>query len=382
MTHSRVAPVERRSPTLRLPALEIRQGPSRTVYGFAVDAKLLSTFTSVSRIRRRHGRIHGYQRPEVVAHVASIRKYLESPDPLLPNALVVAFDSRVTFEPLAGDGGTTVARHGSLVIPVDPRWNDEDKPGWAVDGQQRWAAISDAAVPAFPVLVGAFVTDCVEEQRRQFILLNATKPLPKGLVHELLPATTGELPARLRRHRFPAYLLDRLNHDDDSPMRGRIRTPTEPDGIIRDNSVLRMLENSLSDGALYDQHDAAAGDGDGDAMLAVLKPFWSAVATVFPEAWELPPRRSRLTHGVGIAAMGYVMDALAARRPNTSRDEFARGLAPLRDICRWTSGTWDFGRGRQRPWNDLQNLGKDIQLLTRHLLAHVERPPSNGPSDA
>lgn len=376
------AGANRKAASVRLPALEVRQGPTRTIYGFAVDGKLLREFASVSRIRRTRGRIDGYQRPEVLAHVAAIRKYLESDEAMLPNALVVAFDRRVAFEPLAAGGASDFARHGTLVVPVDPAWADEDKPGWAVDGQQRWAAVRDADLAAFPVLVGAFITDAHEEQRQQFILLNNTKPLPKGLVHELLPATTGALPANLSRHRFPAYLLDRLNHDEDSPMRGRIRTPTAPDGVIRDNSVLRMIENSLGDGALYDHRDPLTGEGDAEAMLAVLKPFWSAVAAVFPEAWDLPPRRSRLTHGVGVVALGYVMDSLMAWHSDASADDFVRRIEPLKDVCRWTSGTWDFGRLRQRHWNDLQNLGKDIRLLTNYLLAHLESPSSKGRPDA
>jgi hypothetical protein len=34
-------------------------------------------------------------------------------------------------------------------------------------------------------------------------------------------------------------------------------------------------------------------------MLAVLKAFWSAVAAVFPDAWDLPPKKSRLLDGAG-----------------------------------------------------------------------------------
>ena len=34
-----------------------------------------------------------------------------------------------------------------------------------------------------------------------------------------------------------------------------IRTPTMPEGKIKDNSILKMLENSLSDGALYGFRD-------------------------------------------------------------------------------------------------------------------------------
>ena len=193
------------------------------------------------------------------------------------------------------------------MIPLD----DEYRPGWIVDGQQRAAAIRDARIEAFPIMVNAFITEDVGEQRAQFILVNSTKPLPKGLIHELLPSTEAPLPLALHRRRLPALLLERLNFDADSPLRGRIRTPTSGEGTIKDNSILKMIENSISDGALYPYRFSRKGGADTDAMLSLLKDYWTAVSQVFREAWELPPRRSRLTHGLGIVSLGYLMDAIA-----------------------------------------------------------------------
>ena len=140
---------------LRLPALEVRQGDDRILYSFAVDGKQLPRFAAVSRIHRDgDAEIEGYQRPEVLAHIAAIRRYIESDAPMIPNALVVAFDKRVRFEPLTGVSGTGYARPGTLLIPADEHAADEDKPGWIVDGQQRSAAIRDARIESFPVCGG------------------------------------------------------------------------------------------------------------------------------------------------------------------------------------------------------------------------------------
>src|SRR6266487_1177745 len=98
---------------MRLPALEVRQGNGRILYSFAVDGKQLPSFAAVSRIRREgDAEIEGYQRPEVLSHIASIRRYLETDAPMIPNALVVAFDKRVQFEPFAGGPATSYARPG------------------------------------------------------------------------------------------------------------------------------------------------------------------------------------------------------------------------------------------------------------------------------
>ena len=136
-----------------------------------------------------------------------------------PNAIVVAFDDSVKFKPSRqAAGATSYSRNGTLTIPLDPDLPDSEKPGWIVDGQQRAAALRDARVKGFPVCVVGFIADGLEEQRQQFILVNATKPLPKGLIYELLPSTEGKLPAALQKRRYPALLSERLNFDDDSPL--------------------------------------------------------------------------------------------------------------------------------------------------------------------
>ena len=358
--------------SIRVPALEIRQGPNRTLYSFAVDGKLLPKFTTISRLQRTSDNgLFGYQRPEVLSHIAEIRRYIESQDPIIPNALVVAFDDTVSFESISGDiVGDNCSRMGTLTIPISVE-DDVNKPGWIVDGQQRAAAIRGAAIKSFPICITGFIASSDQEQREQFILVNSTRPLPKGLVYELLPATVSTLPSLLQRRRFPAALLARLNQDADSPLFGLIETPTTPDGTIKDNSILRMLENSLTDGILYRYRNADTNEPDADRMLAVLFSFWTAVSEVFGEAWALPPRRSRLTHGAGILAMGFLMDAIADRhrsRRQLTSSQFAEDLAPLKDICRWTEGHWDFGPGMQRKWNEIQNTSKDIRLLSNYLL--------------
>jgi DGQHR domain-containing protein len=350
----------------------VRQGANRTLYSFAVDGKQLPLFATVSRVHRdQDAGICGYQRPEVLSHIASIRRYLESDDPMIPNALVVAFDKRVSFEPSNSRVNGGPVRQGTLTIPISDNTPDEDKPGWVVDGQQRCAAIREARIDSFPICVTAFITDSDADQRSQFILVNSTKPLPKGLIHELLPSTTGTLPTTLQLRRFPAALVERLNYDSGSPLEKLIHTPTTPEGVIKDNSILRMIENSLTDGALYQFRDATNGEGDTDAMLWLLKHYWTAVRDTFPEAWALPPRRSRLMHGVGIVGMGFVMDAIVDRYRQTripTAEDFRSDLAEIKEVCRWTDGWWEFGPQYLRRWNELQNTPRDIQLLTNFLL--------------
>jgi hypothetical protein len=50
---------------------------------------------------------------------------------------------------------------------------------------------------SFPICATAFIAESEIEQREQFILVNSTKPLPKGLIYELLPEIEAQLPTLL-----------------------------------------------------------------------------------------------------------------------------------------------------------------------------------------
>jgi DGQHR domain-containing protein len=324
--------------------------------------------------------LFGYQRPEALAHVKAIKRYLESPGALMANALVVAFDTRVRFEAMPGSRASPHgSRVGHLMVPLVGV--DEEKPGWLVDGQQRSAALREADVESFPVPVVGFITGDVREQRAQFILVNNTKPLPVGLINELLPTTDGELPDALLRRRYPAVLLEQLNMHPDSPLRGRIRTPTAVDGIIKDTSMLKMLDASMTDGALYRFRNHGAEGGDTAAMLELLFDFWGAVSGVWATEWNLPPRKSRLTHGAGIVALGYLMDAIVDER--AAGDEmpdlmtFVEDLERVAPSCHWTGGAWDFGL----RWDEIQVVPTHITMLTESLLraynAAIGLPPAS-----
>jgi DGQHR domain-containing protein len=355
----------RRVKVLELPALEIRQGKNRRLYSFAVDGKKLHDFCTVSRVSRHDGEgLSGYQRPEVVSHINQIKDYLESENPLLPNAIVVAFNGTVHFKPADG-GRAGISRMGTLMIPIDPDCRDADKPGWIVDGQQRSAALRDARIDSFPVCVVGFVADGYEEQRQQFILVNATKPLPKGLIYELLPSTEGKLPVALAKRRLPSLIAERLNYDAGSPLEGMIRTPTNGTGVIADNSILKMLENSLTDGVLYNYDDI-------EEQLDVLKEFWEGVRKTFPEAWGKPPRHSRLMHGAGVVAMGFLMDTIADRyrkQRKLTAKLFQTELSLIAGDCRWTDGYWKFPNGETMKWNEVQNVPRHIQMLSGLLIS-------------
>jgi DGQHR domain-containing protein len=241
-------------------------------------------------------------------------------------------------------------------------------PGLVVDGQQRLSALSQSRRGDFQVFVSALVCRNEAELRRQFVLINNTRPLPKSLIYELLPTVEG-LPERMESRSAAADLTARLNFDEHSSLRGQILQHTNPKGLIRDTAIQKVLMNSLSDGVMRELIKEPRGERK---CLQLASQFFSAVQQSFPEAWHgHTPATSRLVHGAGVQAMGHVMEVLALLDGARKADEFKVGLEPLKGRTAWTSGAWDFGGGDVRHWKAIQNLNRDVVSLAHYLISVV-----------
>jgi DGQHR domain-containing protein len=343
------------SDSMQYLAVTAEQSSEHKVLIFAAKAADVLRFASIDRIGRdAQGVLSGFQRPQVAAHIREIQDYLENPDSVLPNPIVVAFTNNATVEDLG---------NGSARLTIDA---SKGPPGLVVDGQQRISALS-AVDRDFQVFVSVLICKDEEELRRQFVLINNTKPLPKSLIYELLP-TVSDLPPRLSRRSVAADLTARLNFEDTS-LNGYIRQHTCPEGIIADTVMQKVIMGSLSNGVMRDIISQPKG---ADKCVRLISNFFEAVKRIFPEAWHgHKPASSRLIHGAGMQAMGDVMEVLAERTGARSADEFQAGLECLRDKTSWTEGEWELG-GEIRPWNSLQNVNRDVALLKHYLIGIVK----------
>jgi len=340
-------------------AISPKQNSLTRVFAFSAGANEILQFAAIDRLsRNEEGKIQGFQRPQVSNHIREIRDYLAKDDAILPNSIVVAFTSGVQVNSSQIDGISEVT------IKVG------DKPnGLIVDGQQRLTALSQIKDKNFQVLVSCIVCQSEEELRRQFILINNTRPLPKSLIYELLPTVDG-LPPRLSSRAMAATLTERLNFDESSSIHTKIKMHTNPGGLIQDTVVQKVIMNSLENGALRE----IVSQSDGiDKSFQLFSNYYKAVAEIFPEAWDRQtPRSSRLVHGAGIISMGYVMEYLYFSMQARNVKDFKSGLSLLEGKTAWTSGFWDFG-DRQPKWNELQNLNRDWMALSNYLLTIIKR---------
>lgn len=333
--------------------IRAQQTLDHDVFAFAATAEQILSMADIERVGRDpQGLLQGFQRHQVAAHIKEIRHYLARSDALLPNAIILAFLDGVTVTPISD---------GVVDIQVDI---GQGKCGFVVDGQQRLTALSSLEKPDFQVFVSAVICKNYNELRQQFVLINNTRPLPKSLIYELLPTVTG-LPERFTARKFAAQVVDLLNCMPDSSLHGEIRQHTNPTGVISDLAMQKLVMNSVNDGSL--RHFLKFEDA-ADRAVALIHTFFKAVIQVFQHEWiGMSPRHSRLKHGAGIVALGYVMEELHHQGAVTCQD-FVDGLQKIKPFTAWTSGEWVFAANDRRPWNGIQNTPTDIAMLSRFLL--------------
>ena len=349
---------------LKYTAIRARQSERHNVFAFAATAREVFEMARIERAgRSEQGELFGFQRPQVARHIHEIQDYLSKDNAVLPNSVVLAFVDGVRVRDLQ-DSLAEV----EIEIAETPH-------GQIVDGQQRLAALQRLPDKEFQVFVSALVCEDEEELRRQFILVNNTRPLPKELIYELLPTVSG-LPDRMASRAFAAEIATLLNYwgqglDQRQALYGEIKQHTNPTGSISSNAIQRVVMNSRSNGAL---REIARGEDASVKSLKLLADFYGAVMDLFPEAWiGMGPRTSRLKHSVGIIALGYVMEIAYALHDARTRSDFQARLRCLttEGLCAWTGGTWVFGTEERRPWNQLQNTPPDIRMLSNYLVRLV-----------
>lgn len=356
-------------------ALRLRQNRAHPLYLFCLTGDEILQIADISRLSRDDaGKLLGYQRPEVRRHVQDIADYLNSKDVLFPNSLILALSSRAKFRGSRGPHVTDgLADAGTLEIRL-PGPN-EPKPAWIVDGQQRALAISKSKRTNMPIPINAFIADDVGLQRDQFLRVNNTKPLPRGLITELLPEVSTPLPANLQARKIPSALCDLLSTDKHSPFQDIIARASMPAkkrkaAVVADSSIVKVLQESLASpsGCLFPYRNIATGETDFDGIWATILTYWTAVKKTFPEAWGKPPQKSRLMHGAGLRAMGRLMDRIMPQivpRSAGALEHVRHELRTIVPVCHWTEGTWsELGL----EWNEIQNVPRHIRILSNLLV--------------
>lgn len=362
-------------------ALRTVQGENFHIFAFFICAQDLNLIADISRLQTTsNGELIGFQRPEIKSHIRGITEYLDLRNIIFPNSIILALSPNIKFTSSRGtknhdDSG--VSQSGTLTLPIFPQGK---RIAWIVDGQQRALALANTKNTTIPIPVIGFISNSLEDQREQFILVNKVKPLPSRLINELLPRTRSViLPKELNSRKLPAEICYLLNDDPNSAFYQIIKKSSlgKHTAYINDTSVTQMIRNSITNplGALATFKDETGNIKDIEGLYQILITFWNAVKYTFSEAWKKEPKQSRLTHSVGILAMGVLMDQIYGRNFKCKNiyKMFCAELGKISSHCAWTEGEW---KGLTLPWNELQNTPKDIKRLQEFLI-HTYNQSSN-----
>jgi hypothetical protein len=174
---------------------------------------------------------------------------------------------------------------------------------------------------------------------------------------------------------LPSALVDMLNQDKESPFFGIIRRAStahedKKSTFVTDTSLIEAIRESVESpsGVLFPYRNIATGTTDTEGIRRALLAYWGAVHDVFEEAWAKPATDSRLMHGVGIRAMGRLMDRVMTHIRDDdprARQKAADEVALIAEHCAWTTGSWET---LGLAWNDLQNTPRHISALSNFLV--------------
>jgi DGQHR domain-containing protein len=363
----------RKSQSVIVRALHSKQGEAH-VYSFFLPGVEITRIADITRIEREDDdALKGFQRKEIKEHVRNIVQYLDQGNVLFPNAITLALSPEVKFTQSRGPAPTGLNAQTKAGILTIPLREEGERVGWIVDGQQRSLALAQSTNRTLPVPVVGFVSDDLQVQREQFILMNKARPLPTRLINELLPETGSVLlPRELASRKIPSELCNHLNRDPQSPFAGLIKRLSDggkASAVITDTGIVKMIRNSINSplGALSPFKAVGNESPDLQSMYRTLCTFWGAVKEIFPQAWGFPPTRSRLMHSAGIEAMGILMDRVLARHAGKSDETQAikSDLQRIAPRCCWTEGTWEHSG---LDWNEVQNTPKHIRTLADTLI--------------
>jgi DGQHR domain-containing protein len=331
--------------------IKIKQSPVECdLYIFAIDGKTITKQVGVRRMKW-HGtkfKAEGFQRRLDNIRVTEIATYL-SHNPVLPNALVIAFErGALSFDPLPNQEKDK-PQWGKIVIGGKLRETDgklealpeEERIGYVIDGQHRLRGIecSTLAEGTFPVVVCAFHGISSRFQLEQFYALNQTVKISSTQLALLRRELGYELPPKEAYKKAISRVCERLQEFQGSPFQPEKHVGTAIyKGPLSITVVESMIERAIKTTSLkfrWKQNANEIPDTDLEFIAKSLYIFWKGISEVFAQYWGRKPKDQRLFCAIGLYAMilffDKVMEKIDINSPKAV-DEVKARLKPIEDI--------------------------------------------------
>ena len=364
----------RKPKTILRRAIRVDQDDLQTVFLFTLLLDELLAVADVSRVAGSSLEdVVNSNRSDVREAIDQLAATAKTSDAPLPFPITLALSSQVRFRQSRGiavDDGAGLA--GTLELPVGEP--ETKRSALIVDGHILALAALRADLGKLALPVFGFICDDELVVRSQFQRINTLPRMTANQANVVIPEVLVSLSQKLSAKEVPEAVVNWLNESERSPFYGIVKgartSQPKQKPIVPLSLLVRMVDESLStpSGCLFPYRNIATGKTDFDGICRVLILFWSGVKNVFPDAWGKSPNKSRLMHGVGIRAMGRLMDRVMptiAIDGKKSQKEVEVEIRKIQHYCRWTSGTWD---ELDLNWNEIQNVPRHIHMLSNCLI--------------
>jgi DGQHR domain-containing protein len=319
---------------LVLKVLKASCGQLRVVLGAAPANELASvSFADVLD----EARDEGYQRPMDPQHSREFRTYIESRG---ATTIPLTFNLRGS----QGDAWSVSEPDASGVATLKIRRPNTGSPAVLaqVDCQHRLGMMGDSSVP---LTFQCFLGLGAREEMRIFNVINGKA---KGLSSSLLDYHTTKLTPDLAAVQVDLYIAKMLNDDPSSVWHGKVKLG----GTATQGSTRRISLRGLQTATKLLLQRCPFGPSSQLLPIdqyQIVRDFWTAVATVWPHAWN-QPRTYLLVKGVGVTALsmlaGEIITAVLSRQQPANAETFGAYLSPLGDVDWSTTGTFKGFGGR------------------------------------
>ncbi len=285
------------------------------IFSFVLDS---STFDRIAFVSRRDDdKDAGYQRNLSKQRAADIAHYIDKQNGCIPNSILVNLEEGASYD----------EKRQVLRIP------DHPKAAWVIDGQHRMFGLRQAKT-SYSLVVTAFLDKSVEEQAKQFKIINSKqKGVPTSLLYDLLDLTKDGTYVQQRGHE----LATKLNEDPESPWYLQVDLTGSGDGLITQTRVVAAVESLISErGALFQYSE--------EEQYGILKNYFTAIKTIFASDWG--NKHSVLTKALGFSAwlivLPQVFNTCLQRFQNFTTKSIIDVLTPIK--------TYNFSAEQHKGW--------------------------------
>jgi DGQHR domain-containing protein len=205
-----------------------------------------------------------------------------------------------------------------------------------------------------PLTFQCYLGLSVWEEMAVFSVINGKA---KGLSSSLLDYHTTKLNPSYRHTQPELYIAKRLNEDKMSVWRGTVKLGGANTQGSHRRVSLRGLQSATK--LLLKGCSLGAANISVEQKYVVVRDYWTAVASVWKDAWE-SPRSHLITKGVGVTALsllaGDILNACLLNGQLPSAKDFEELLRPLHRVDWSNNGAFKGFGGRHGAAEAHENL--------------------------